>query len=190
MLVNSKFGSPESAKIEAKKLAIVIGKIPTILRLHLKRVVISKGNNDGAGATGEGDIFISNGDVEYLNSYNLLEEIMMHEGIHTLFDPLYGRSSLTKELRTIYNSLNVERRDWTEATKEDPTFVCKYGRDAGAWEDMAESFVAYFAIRYRLDRISAKNANLIREAIPNRIAFFDNLNTEGLWCPIIAEDCL
>ena len=114
---------------------------------------------------------------------------MMHEGVHTLFNAFYEGAPLTQELRMLYNSLHAEERDWTEATNEDPTFVCTYARD-NVWEDIAESFVAYFAIRYRLDRISKRTANLIREAIPNRIAFFDNLNTKGLWCPIIAEDCL
>ena len=61
MQVNSKFGSSENAKIEAEKLAIAIGSIPTILRLHLKRVVVSKGN-DYVFSTGKGSIFISNGD--------------------------------------------------------------------------------------------------------------------------------
>ena len=189
MQVKSQFESSENARIVAKKLAIEIGRIPTILRLHLKRVIISKGN-EFAFAIGNGRIFVSSGGLEYMRRHNWLEEVMMHEGVHTLFNALYGGSPLTKELRTLYNSLDAEEQDWTEATNEDPTFICTYARDNRPWEDIAESFVAYFAIRYRLNRISEKNANLIREAIPNRIAFFDNLNTEGLWCPIIAADCL
>ena len=42
--VKSQFGSSQYAQIEAEKYAIVIGRIPTILRLYVKRVVISKGN--------------------------------------------------------------------------------------------------------------------------------------------------
>ena len=50
----------------------------------------------------------------------------------------------------------------SQATREFPTR-----------EDVAESFLMWFAVRFREDRISARLATTIRSRIPNRLAFFD-----------------
>ena len=43
---------------------------------------------------------------------------------------------------------------------------------------MAESYLPYFAIRYRPDRISKSLAKKIKQTIPNRIKYFDSLSLD------------
>jgi hypothetical protein len=55
-----------------------------------------------------------------------------------------------------------------------------YARDNPAREDVAESVLAWLAVRYRASRITPSLAATIERAIPNRIAYFDSLNLEIL----------
>ena len=43
-------------------------------------------------------------------------------------------------------------------------------------EDVAESILPWIAVRYRLDRISNKDAEIVLKTIPNRLNFFDEQN--------------
>ena len=43
-------------------------------------------------------------------------------------------------------------------------------------EDIAESYLLYFAVRYRSDRISSELKDTIESAIPNRLNYFDQQN--------------
>ena len=169
--VSSEFAGPESAEIEAKKYAIEIGRIPTLLRLYLKRATLERSDYVLA-ASRHGYIYIRFPDAVSLERGRLLEEVLLHEAVHTQSD----------------FSRHVEEDGWLDAKNADPTFVCEYCRSADR-EDIAESLVAYFAVKYRPDRITERDANLIRKSIPNRIAYFDSLNTEGLWCPVVPDDC-
>ena len=53
-------------------------------------------------------------------------------------------------------------------------------------EDVAESIVAWIAVRYRLDRISNGNAEIILKTIPNRLKFFDEQNFDMY--PLVPRD--
>ena len=55
------------------------------------------------------------------------------------------------------------------------TETALYARDFLLREDIAESFLPCFAVRYRPDRISRHLAATISRTIPNRIAYFDSL---------------
>ena len=90
-----------------------------------------------------------------IRTTNILEETLLHEASHTSL----GDYNLSPE--------------WKAAQQADNTFISVYARDKSEREDVAESYVAYFAIRYRAARISKTDADKIVQAIPNRIAFFD-----------------
>ena len=67
---------------------------------------------------------------------------------------------------------------WAAAQAADRRFISDYAREFPQSEDMAESFVAWVAVRYRSDRISPSALATVLEAIPNRLAFFDGLGLD------------
>jgi len=69
-------------------------------------------------------------------------------------------------------------RTMIDAQKKDNNYISTYARDNPAREDIAESFLAYFAVTYRKDRISQNTYDTIMRIIPNRIKFFDSLNLD------------
>ena len=91
----------------------------------------------------------------------ILEETYIHEAGH-LFDDEYGLTSC-----------------WLNAQKSDGEFISLYARsqpgtewDPGG-EDLADSLLAYYALRYRPGRLDPAHRRAIRETIPARIACFD-----------------
>jgi len=127
------------------------GQLPTGVRTRVKALSIMTGNHDWGG--GINDITIHNGRNYALT--NTLEETFLHEAAHTsLVD--YNLSE-----------------EWKAAQRADDTFISDYALRYPEREDVAESYVAYVAVRYRADRISKSVADLISRAIPHRIAFFD-----------------
>ena len=45
-------------------------------------------------------------------------------------------------------------------------------------EDLAESYLPYFAVRYRRERISQDLTDTILKTIPHRIKYFDDLKLD------------
>lgn len=154
--VNPEFGSPAASQIEAEFYAQAIGRIPTGLRTEVETVWIHKGVEPFGG--GNNNILIHIGQADLYVVDGILEETLIHEAAHTSLDPVHARAS-----------------GWISAQAADPTFISTYARDNPTREDIAESFVPYLAIRYRVDRISEELRAVIEQAMPNRIAYFDSL---------------
>ena len=155
--VNPEFGSSETARLEAEKYAVVIGRIPKALRTSVLTVWIHKGvqpfgggNNNLLIHVGQGDIYIADG---------ILEETFVHEAAHTSLDAAHAASA-----------------GWLSAQVTDVNFISSYARDNPAREDVAESVLTWLAVRYRASRIDPAKVAKIQQAIPNRLAYFDALN--------------
>ena len=155
--VNPEFGSSETARLEAEKYAVVIGRIPKALRTSVLTVWIHKGvqpfgggNNNLLIHVGQGDIYIADG---------ILEETFVHEAAHTSLDAAHATSA-----------------GWLSAQVKDVNFISSYARDNPAREDVAESVLTWLAVRYRASRIDPAQVAKIQQAIPNRLAYFDALN--------------
>jgi hypothetical protein len=153
--VNPEFGTTEAALVEAAKYAEVIGRLPTTLRkdvrtvwIHPGRWPFGGGNNNLLIHTGQADLYVADG---------ILEETFVHEAAHTSLDADHALAA-----------------GWLAAQKADSVFISNYARDFPLREDIAESFLPYFAVRYRPDRISPNLAAVISRTIPNRIAYFDS----------------
>ena len=158
--VNPEFGSSAAAQLQAEKYAPVIGRLPKGLRLSVETVWIHKGIYDFGGGNKNLLIHTERGD-EYIAS-GFLEEIFLHEGVHTSLDDPYATST-----------------GWLAAQKNDQSnFISTYARDNSTREDLAESFVAWFAARHRSSRITSDNASTITQTIPNRLAYFDSLKID------------
>jgi hypothetical protein len=91
----------------------------------------------------------------------ILEETLVHEGSHTSLDNPHATDPQCIAAQT-----------------NDPTFISPYARDNPQREDIAESFLLYLAAQYRQDRISDETYQIIIQAIPNRIEYFDLQNFE------------
>lgn len=153
--VNPEFGSVDAARVQAQKYAPVLGQLPTVLRKDAQTVWIHKGVNPFGGGnnnflihTGQADLYIRDG---------ILEETLIHEGSHTSLDNPHASSA-----------------GWRAAQADDPTFISTYARDYPDREDVAESFLPYLMVRHRADRITNPLKETIENAMPNRIAYFDD----------------
>lgn len=158
--VNPEFGSSAAAQLQAEKYAPVIGRLPKGLRLSVETVWIHKGIYDFGGGNKNLLIHTERGD-EYIAS-GFLEEIFLHEGVHTSLDDPYATST-----------------GWLTAQKNDQgNFISTYARDNPTREDLAESFLVWFAVRHRSARITSDNASTVTQTMPNRLAYFDSLKID------------
>lgn len=154
--VHPEFESRTSAEAAAARYAHSIGQLPAILRLRVRSVTVLMGTEPFGGDSRRGDLLIHVGQARQYQNEGVLEETLMHEACHVSLDVFHART-----------------REWIEAQKADDEFISIYARDHPFREDVAESFLPYYAVRYRPDRISAEMMQTIEDAIPHRIAYFD-----------------
>ena len=93
---------------------------------------------------------------------NIVEEVLIHEGGHTSLDWDWGGV--------------INKTQWQKAKRKDKEYISRYARRHPEREDVAESILTWIAVRYRLERISNKDAEIILKTIPNRLKFFDQQN--------------
>ena len=153
--VNPEF-DPKEALGQAKKYLPVIGQLPLALRKDVKTVWIHKGNNGFGG--GNRNLLIHTGMGESYIRKGILAETFYHEASHTSLDRYHARN-----------------KDWIAAQKKDPEFISGYAKNNPRREDIAESYLLYFALRYKPERIDDKLKETIKKTMPNRIAYFDGL---------------
>ena len=153
--VNPEFGSKDIAKIEADKYAPVIGQLTTELRKDVKTVWIHKGLKPFGG--GNNNLLIhTDWAARHYEDQGILEETFIHEASHTSLDSLHASSA-----------------GWLKAQTDDCKFISYYAEENPIREDISESYLPYFAIRYRPERIRNSLKDSIENAIPNRIKYFD-----------------
>ena len=157
--VNPEFGSLSAARAEAQKYAVEIGRLPTLLRMDVDTVWIHRGNEAFGG--GNRNLLIHTDQGEDYIASGFLNEVFVHEAVHTSLDADHASSA-----------------GWLAAQAADPMFLSTYARDNPTREDVAESFLPYYALRLFPDRVSAVDRQQIEDAIPNRIAYFDSQNFE------------
>ena len=154
--VNPEFGADEAGK-QAKKYLHYIGQMPYLLREKVERVLIHKGKK-GFGGGNAGLLIHTDMGESYIRG-GILAETLCHEAAHTSLDRPHSAS-----------------KGWLEAQKKDGTFISGYAKSNPRREDIAESYLLYFAVRHKPHRIDDKLREKITKTIPNRIAYFDSLN--------------
>ncbi len=153
--VNTEFGTIEAAQTEANFYGSAIGRIPYVLRTDVQTSWIHKGDENFGG--GNNNILIHTDYGSKVSQTGFLEEILVHEGVHTSLDATHAQSS-----------------GWIQAQEADQAFISTYARDFPVREDLAESFLPYLALNFRGDRLTDNVKNTIRSTMPNRIAYFEN----------------
>jgi hypothetical protein len=157
--VNSEFGSQRSAQEVAEPYAFEFGRLPKCLRKDVQTSWIHKGNEKFGG--GNNNLLVHVGQAEKYKRQGVLEEILFHEAVHTSLDAYYARHP-----------------DWIAAQKSDAHFISKYAQDHPEREDLAETFLLWFAARHRPERLSTEQLQKIETSIPARLRFLDSLNLD------------
>lgn len=143
-----------------EKTAPGVGQVPKTFRENLLSYVImgGEGRFSASGSTG---INMHTGNIQqYLDSGHF-EEVLIHEFTHISLD------------RSHANSIG-----WIFAQEMDNAFISNYARDNQTTEDVAESFLLYYALRYAKNRITDELVATIETTMPNRINYFDSLNLD------------
>ncbi len=135
-----------------------VGKLPLEMRKTLSHVVIHKGN-EAAFSEHLGHFFVLySQNMETRIKNNDLEETVFHESVHATLDHRYRESN-----------------DWIEAQRADSVFVTNYGADNPNTEDFAESALFAYTLNSYPDRLPANLQRWLKDNVPNRMAYFDDL---------------
>ena len=161
--LNPEFGGREAARTEVDRFGPAIGRLPAALLSNFRQVQINAGEGLFGGSSHTGGLLIHTEDDATLLALRrgFLEEVLLHEAAHMSLDMLYADSA-----------------DWQAAQDADGVYISDYARDYPQREDVAESVLMYFAVRYVPNRLSPELHWLIVTTIPNRIAYFDDENLD------------
>jgi hypothetical protein len=149
------FAASSEAETLATTYADSVGRLPTSLRADVATMTIHDGFEFFGG--GGGGILIH---IEQAVDYGeYLEEILFHEATHTSYDEDHAAAA-----------------GWLAAQDADETFISEYAEDYPESEDVSESLLMWYAVRYRGPRIDSNTRDAIEAAIPNRLGYFDGLS--------------
>lgn len=156
--VNPEFADVEAARVEVDKFAPALGRLPAVFFSNLGAVAINAGVGTWGGSSHDGSIVIHVRGQTTPDAIRgrFLEEVFLHEAAHVSLDPAHGDSP-----------------DWLAAQEADGVFISDYARAHPDREDIAESILMYFAVRYHPRRLSPEDRWAILTAIPNRLAYFE-----------------
>lgn len=153
--IHPEFGSREAARAEVDTYAAPLGRIPAALLSGAEEVEISAVDNVFQGnKNGIFHIYTIHG--KELIRDGFLEEVLIHEGGHASLERVHANTA-----------------DWRAAQEADGVFVSAYAETNPRVEDVPESILAYFALRYRPERLAESHRAAIAAAIPNRLDYFD-----------------
>jgi len=173
--VNSEFKTSKKIAEIALRYSIMLGQVPDYFKSELKWVVIHGPWVDKTKCTCMWYAFRNEG--VYIHTEMIPdqheEEILIHELTHVTIDSLY------------YNTEN--EFIWKEAQKKDANYISEYAEKKPLGEDIAESAVAWVAVRCKKDRISKSVYKKIIKTIPNRIKIFDDLIFGNSLSPLICK---
>ncbi len=149
--VDPELGDHAEAMRHATGMGRALGRVPTVLRAGVQSVCL---HNDGTEAANFA--YPAAGRIYYYlpgRDANDLAPITLHEGTHVALDPHHRHTP-----------------EWRAAVGADGNHISDYGTGS---EDLAESFPAWFLVRYNPEHIAdwAKRAVLL--TIPNRLAYLE-----------------
>ncbi len=154
--VNPEFGTLKDAENVALKYCMPVGQLPTSLRLNVETIWIHRGMKAFGGGNQNILIHTDWSEMHY-ETQGILEETLFHEATHTSLDGIFSKDG-----------------NWINAQKEDCNFISTYALENPEREDVAESFLPFFAIKFFPNRISASMKKTIIETMPARIRYFND----------------
>lgn len=155
-IINPEFETVDLARLEAEKYGWLIGQLPHCLRRDVDEIWVHKGVQPFGG--GNRSILIHTGQTVLYENDGILEETLVHEACHTSLDASHANAP-----------------GWIEAQNLDGGFISDYAEEFPMREDIAESYLMWLAVRYRTEVLPDIDYQLITEAIPHRLAYFDQM---------------
>jgi len=162
----------------AKSYAFMLGQMPNVLLQRLDAAHIYADTLGISNASANSRVInIHPKSEDGIQFGRSIEELFIHELVHASLDkPRYGAYSAINKKRhknETVKSVKLNWAHWRKAIKADKKkYITEYAKTS-MHEDLAESFNAWLALRYRGDRISDLKKKAIENIIPNRIKFFD-----------------
>lgn len=154
--VNMEFANVSVAEKHARFYAEAIGRLPKLLLKDYASFIIHKGQKLFGGGSdhflihiGQGKAYIADG---------ILEETLFHEATHVSIDKYYRMD-----------------RGWLEAQEKDGAFISSYAAENPIREDLAETLLLFYALKYQPGRLDQKIQATVIETIPNRIQYLESL---------------
>jgi len=154
--VNPEFINHKDAENVALKYCKPVGQLPTSLRSNVETMWIHRGMKAFGGGNQNILIHTDWSEMHYENQ-GILEEALFHEATHTSLDDIFSNDE-----------------NWLNAQNEDCNFISTYAFENPQREDVAESFLPFFAIKIFPNRISSAMKKTIIETMPARIKYFDD----------------
>lgn len=156
---NPEFGSEEAAEAEIEVFAPAMGRLPAALLSNLQEVEVNAGEGAFGGNSYNGSILIHTEDsgTRLAIRDGFLEEVFMHEAAHASLDPDHG-----------------DAPGWRAAQQGDGVAISDYARDFPDREDVAESILPYFAVRYKPGRLTGTERWHMTMTTPHRWDYFDD----------------
>ncbi len=158
LAIDADFETQDKARAEAIRYTPRLGKLPSVLRRGVKRVVVHKGGEDVTAFSDVGLIVLYSDNATKRIETHDLEETIFHESVHAAWDKMHAMSN-----------------EWRDAQSKDGHYVTEYARKNPQGEDLAESAIFAFALLHYPNRIPKQDADKIANAIPHRIAFVEKL---------------
>jgi len=158
MALDIDFADETTAREEALRYVPRLGKLPTLLRQDIERLVIHKGNPDATAFSDIGLIVVYSDNATKRISTHDLEETIFHESVHASLDEPYAGSAA-----------------WLDAQASDSAFATNYASENPEGEDLAESALFAYTLIHHPERIPEDDATWLRNTIPARIAFIETL---------------
>jgi len=159
--VNPEFGTKEKAEQVALEYLPTIGRMPSYLRKDVETIWLHDGNEDYGG--GNYNLLIHHGRTEEYTKKGILEETFIHEAVHTSLDEYHSSSS-----------------NWIDAQNRDNGFISEYAMEYPEREDLAETFLICFGLKYNPNAFNENIRKKILELIPNRLNYCDLYFFDGL----------
>ncbi len=160
VMIDQDFGRAR-ADVLADLYARWIGKLPDWSAL---RELVIIGDCEGFAYARSDVIGIVHWD--FILSFGTVGYVLLHEYAHLAYDEAAVASSR-----------------WRAAVASDGRFISYYAHTRKDREDVAESYVAWFAVRCAADLLTPAELDFIRSAIPARLAYFDDLLGGRAGCP-------
>ena len=154
---------------------LAVGRLPRVFtQMNLQEMHIFNGSSaagGGGGAISYHMNYLSNSNSDWL------EELFAHEAAHVSLDWARGGA--------------VNEDDWHAVQEADCLFLTTYGYNYPDREDVAETFLPWFACRYYFDRVGAGYCDEVRATVPNRLQYFDDLmSTCHDLSPVDGTECV
>ena len=153
---NPQFGDVETAKWHVDRFAPSLGRLPAVFLADLSSVAINGGDGNFGGSPGSILIHANDPATWTTARKGFLEEVFLHEAAHAVLDEAHARADA-----------------WRAAQAADGVFLSEYAGNNPVREDIAETAVMYFAVRYRPESLTSDDRWIILTSIPNRLAYFE-----------------